>query len=78
MNMLISGVSEKDGKKVAYVSFEDGKRIAEGIIPDCNIIRNDGFADEEVEMLKEYLKDNLETIKREAAGINPIKAMMKE
>lgn len=78
MNMLISGVSEKDGKKVAYVSFEDGKRIAEGIIPDCNIIRNDGFTDEEVEMLKEYLKDNLETIKREAAGINPIKAMMKE
>ncbi len=78
MNMLISGVSEKDGKKVAYVSFEDGKRIAEGIIPDCNIIRNDGFTDEEAEMLKEYLKDNLETIKREAAGINPIKAMMKE
>lgn len=77
MNMIISGVSEKNGKKIAYVRFEDGTRFAEGIIPECVLTKNQGFNEEEVTQLEKYLKDNLATIKREAANVNPIKALMK-
>lgn len=77
MNMLISGVSEKDGKKIAHVTFEDGDRLAEGIIPDCVIDTNKGFTEEEISLLEEYMKDNLAMLKRKAAEINPLKAFMK-
>jgi len=77
MNLLVSGVSDKDGKKIAHVTFDDGNRLAEGIIPDCTINMNKGFTDEEVAMLEEYMKDNLQMLKRKAAEINPIKALMK-
>ncbi|MCQ2518910.1 MAG: hypothetical protein MJ107_00120 [Lachnospiraceae bacterium] len=78
MNMIISGVSEKDGKKIAYVSFEEGERIAEAIIPDCKILSNKGFSADEADMLEAYLRENLASIKREAAAVNPIRAMMKD
>ena len=78
MNMLVSGISEKDGKKVAYIMFEDDTRSAEGLIPECSITSNNGFTDDEVAQLEDYMKENLAMLKRQAAGINPIKAMMKE
>lgn len=78
MNMIISGVVDKDGEKMAYVNFEDGGKIAEGQIPKCVITKNTGFTDEEVGMLTEYMKENLATLKREAAKINPLRALMSE
>jgi len=39
MNMMISGVSTKDDKKIAYVSFEDDGRYAEAMIPECTFIK---------------------------------------
>lgn len=78
MNLLISGISEKDGRKIAYVSFRDGSRLAEAIVPDCKVVRNQGFDEDEVNQLERYLQENLEMIRTEAAGINPIKAMMRE
>lgn len=77
MNMLISGVTtNKEGKKQAYVRFEDGVCFAEGTIPDCKIIKQNGFSDEEISQLEDYIKANLTSLKKEAAKINPIKAMM--
>lgn len=77
MTLTISGITEKDGKKQAHVKFEDGKLVAEGVIPDCKITKNTGFSEEEVAMLEEYMQDNLAMLKRKAAEINPIKAMLK-
>lgn len=78
MNMMVSGISEKEGKRVAYVLFEEDTRKAEAIIPECRIISNDGFSKEEVYQLEEYMKNNLAMLKQQAAGIHPIKAMMKD
>ena len=64
----ISGVSEKDGKKRAYVRFSRGKDYAEGYIPDCVITKVQGFSDEEAEQLADYLK--------RAAAVNPLNAIM--
>ena len=45
MKMLVSGIFGKDGHKVAYVMFEEGKRFAEAEIPKCKIIENHGFSE---------------------------------
>ena len=78
MNMLVSGVTTtKEGKNRAYVRFDEGNCFAEGIIPDCKIIKQNGFTEDEISQLEDYLKTNLTSLKKEAAKINPIKAMMK-
>ena len=72
----LSGVVEKDGKKIAYICFTRGKDIAEGYIPDCVFTKVQGFTDEEVSMLTDYLRANLTDLKRKAAAINPLNAFM--
>lgn len=77
MEMIISGVSTtKEGKQVAYVRFEDNSRAAEAVIPECKFIKNKGFTDDEISQMVDYLKKNLTELKKEAAKINPLKAIM--
>jgi hypothetical protein len=73
----VSSVFEKDGKKLAYVSFRDGDRTAEGTIPDCLLTKNEGFTKEETEQLEAYMKQELKTLKEMASGVNVMKAFMK-
>lgn len=76
--MTISGISLKDGKKVAYVRFVEGEMYAEGIIPECKISKHAGFNDEEILVLENYMRENIGMLKRRAAEINPLKAMFEE
>lgn len=78
LNMIVSGVIERKGKKSACVRFEGQGVFAEGYIPDCKIEKSEGFSEEEIKTLEEYLTDNLETLKRHAAGIDPIVSMIRE
>lgn len=77
LKMTISGIVPKDGRRNIYVVFEDGKRKAEGSVPDCVIEKNEGFQEDEVKMLELYMKQNLDMIREHAKRINPIKALMK-
>ena len=77
VNINISSVFEKDGHKIAYVSFSDGVRTAEGLIPDCVITKNNGFTSDEKSQLEEYMKKELKPLQRMAAGVNVVKALMK-
>ena len=77
IQMSVSAVCEKDGEKVAYVLFSENKRSSEGIIPDCKIIRNNGFSPEEVKQLEDYMIGNLMELKKMAASINVLGAFMK-
>ena len=52
MNMSISQIFQKDGKPTAFVLFSEGRKSAEGKIPDCTIISNDGFSEKEVKALE--------------------------
>ena len=72
----ISGVTEKDGKKRAYIMFTRGRDYAEGYIPECVLTKIHGFTDEEKESLERYLKANLTDLKKRAAKVNPLTAMM--
>ncbi len=77
LNMTVSPVCAKDGEKYAFVSFTDGERFADGKIPDCKIILNKGFNQEEVKQLEDYMKSELATLKRMAAGIHVMDAFLK-
>ena len=76
VDIRVSGICQKDGKKMAYVSFNDGGKNAEGIIPDCVITRNEGFTGDEISQLQDYMKRELQSLKKTAAGINVVKALM--
>ena len=76
LTMHVSPICEKDGRKMAYVSFTDGIRTAEGEIPDCKITKNEGFEDAEVAQLELYMKAELANLKKLAASVNVADAFM--
>ena len=76
VTLNLSGVVEKDGQKIAYVRFSRGDDFAEGYIPDCIFTKVQGFTEDEVSMLTDYLRANLTELKKRAAGINPLTAIM--
>ena len=76
LNMSVSPICRQGDKKCAYVYFSDDNRSAEGIIPDCSIIKSTGFDDSEVSALEEYMRSQLATLKRMAANVNVMKAFM--
>ena len=77
MNMSVSPVCEKNGEKYAFVTFTDGKRTAEGKIPECKIMFSAGFTEEEVLQLQDYMKRELTNLKKMAAGIRKLDAIIK-
>ena len=77
LQMSVSPICQKEGKKIAYVEFRDCDRLAEGIIPDCTIMSVSGFSQEETRQLEEYMKKNLDKLKKMAAGLNVFEAMKK-
>lgn len=73
VNMLVSGIINRDGRRFARVSFIRGRNIAEGIVPDGIVERAEGFADAEVSKLERYLRENCGEIMEQARQVNPIK-----
>ena len=77
LNMSVSPICVKDEKRYAFVSFTDGECMAEGKIPDCKIISQTGFEAGEIMMLEEYMKRELPSLKKMAAGIRLVDAFIK-
>lgn len=76
VQMSVSSICIKNGKKQAYVSFTDGRRTAEGTIPSCKIETNRGFNKEEIDQLEKFMKNELPQIKKMAARVNVMDAFM--
>ena len=76
INLSVTQLFKKDGQKYAFVSFSDGKKFAEGKIPDCSITTNKGFTTEEVSQLEEYLKKNIDLLLEKAGHIDVFKAFL--
>ena len=73
VNMLVSGIINKEDRRYARVSFIRGKDIAEGIVPDGIVDHAKGFSDDEVFKLERYLRENCGEIMEQARKVNPIK-----
>lgn len=76
LNLSVSPIVTKDNKPCAYVSFSDGKREAEAIIPECKLTANKGFSPEELSSLKDYLKENRDELMKTAKSLNVMDAFM--
>ena len=75
VKMSVSPVCTKNEQQYAFVSFSDEKRTAEGKIPECKIISNQGFTEEEIIQLEDYMRRELRTLNKMAAGIRLIYAL---
>lgn len=70
MKMTYTSVVTKDNKPLISLSFERGTDICEGTVPECIITKNNGFSDEEIEALEQYLRLNKRDIIEHAKGIS--------
>jgi hypothetical protein len=71
-------VRDKDNKRIVRVSFErkgaSGIEVAEGLLPEGTITKQNGYTSEEVAQLEDYLKANSADIMGRAKVIsNPLK-----
>ncbi|MCI9336423.1 MAG: hypothetical protein HFH93_02600 [Lachnospiraceae bacterium] len=73
VKMLISCVVEKEGQKMVRISFLRGKDYAEGILPEGIVVKSEGFTQEEVKKLEDYIRANRQDILRQAKEINPFR-----
>jgi len=73
VNMLVSGIINKEDRRYARVSFIRGKDVAEGIVPDGIVDHAEGFSDDEVFKLERYLRENRREIMEQARKVNPVK-----
>lgn len=65
-----SGIFAKDGRRCVSVRFERGRDVAEAILPACRVTKNEGFTDEEVRGLEQYLESkNDEILQRQRKSI---------
>lgn len=77
IRMSVSSLIRKDRDKSVYVLFSDGAKSAEFVVPTGKLLRNDGFTQEDIRKLQEYLANEETVIYDMAKDINPIKGFMK-
>ncbi len=73
MKMTHSGILAKNGRRSVSVRFERGADVAEATLPECKVIRNQGFSAEEVQGLESYLMQENDRIFARAKEINHIR-----
>ena len=73
LKLTHSGILVKQGRRHVSVRFERGRDIAEASLPECKVIKNQGFSEEEVAGLELYLEMKNDEIFAKAKEISNIK-----
>ena len=76
MNMSVSSIVSKDGKREIYVLFTEGERNAEGRLSDYKMISSRGFTREENDMLETYMRREKDRILQMAKSVNVMDAFL--
>ncbi len=76
IRMSVSSMTRSGEKKGVYVLFQDGEKMAELLVPGCEVIYNKGFDGEELKQLKDYGEQEIDSILALAKQVNPIKAFL--
>lgn len=76
MNMSVSSIVNKDGKREIYVLFTEGERNAEGRLSDFKMISSRGFTREENDMLEAYMRREKDRILQMAKSVNVMDAFL--
>ena len=74
--MTVSTMTRHGDDKAIYVLFSDGGRSAEFAVPEDRLIKNDGFTDDEIAQLTEYISNEHDSIYAVAKKINPMKSLL--
>lgn len=77
VKLTISSILTKDNKPMVAVRFERGLDFAEGVLPECEIHKSQGFSAEEKEALANYLKNNRKMLLLKAKDISGITNMLR-
>ena len=77
ITMSVSAMTRDKDKKAVYVFFQDDARSAELSLPECKVLKNDGFDEDEIKKLCDYVDGERDTIYNMAKQINPVKALMR-
>ena len=78
VTMLVSGIVEKDKRRIVRVSFLRGQDYAEGIMPDAVIEKSKGFTPQELSKLEKFLRLHKDDILQQAKEVNPIRSWLRE
>lgn len=73
MKLTYSGIVTKEGRRHVLVRFERGSDVAEASLPQCKVIKNEGFSEEEIAGLELYLEMQNDEIFAKAKAISNIK-----
>ncbi len=76
--MSVSSMTRTKDSKAVYVLFQDGGKSAEIALPECKLVNNKGFSDEELAQLNDYVSNEQDSIYELAKKINPMKAFLGE
>ena len=78
VKMSVSAPVMKGNDKIVYVVFEDAAVSAEFEAPSGKLVKNTGFAEEDIAVLKDYILNNWEIIFDMAKGIDPMKVFLEK
>ena len=76
ISMSVSAPIVKGEKKLVYVMFTEESKSVEFEAPGAQLVKNNGFSDEDIAVLKDYILGNWETIFSMAKEIDPMKAFL--
>ncbi len=76
IKMSVSSMTRLGDKKGVYVLFTDGNASAEFKLPECKLLHNKGFGEEELKQLKEYVENEQDYLFNLAKEINPIRSFL--
>ena len=62
IKMSVSTMTRGKDSKAVYVLFEDGAKSAEFALPECRKVSNNGFSDEEIAQLIDYIQNEQDSI----------------
>lgn len=77
VQVLVSGILVKEGRKFARVCFTRGEDYAEFLVPEGRMDRHRGFSDQEVTELYRYVRENRDQFLKEAKGVNAMRNWLK-
>lgn len=77
LTMSVSCMTRNKDEKAIYILFSDGQRNAEFAIPGCKLISNNGFTQDEINQLMDYINSEQDQIHKLSKEANPIRGMMR-
>ena len=76
INMTVSTMMRHGDDKAIYVVFTDGSKSAEFVVPEDRLVKNNGFSEEELAGLTDYIANEHDSIYAIAKKINPMKSLL--